>query len=93
MKRFAGGLCLHWTIDNQTHVTRVTLDFRIIVGSLFHGVTSSTGNPYNTNNYYMSCRKDPVTGTWEREGPLIKPNARMGFPWTVKDWDKFWANQ
>jgi hypothetical protein len=27
--------------------------------------------------------------SWLREGPLNPPDARNGFPWTVKDWDKF----
>ena len=31
----------------------------------------------NGTNYY-----------WDRVGPLHRPDARMGFPWTVKNWQK-----
>ena len=27
-------------------------------------------------------------GGWQRFEPLPRPDARFGFPWTVKDWDK-----
>ncbi|KAL7570532.1 hypothetical protein ACA910_004306 [Epithemia clementina (nom. ined.)] len=93
MKRFAGGLCLHWTTDNQTDETRVTLDFRIIVGSIYdaetsirHGVQDNYGS-----DYFVCCRKETNDGTWQRKDPLPKPNARMGFPWTVKDWGKLFC--
>ena len=30
---------------------------------------------------------------WERDGPLLPPDARVGFPFTVKRWDKFLRQQ
>ena len=49
-----------------------------------------------TPGYYHVCHKHH-DGTWIRQaGGLERPDFRVGFPWTVKNWDKFWkktANQ
>lgn len=37
--------------------------------------------------YYLQCFKRGPGG-WQRCEPLPRPDARFGFPWTVKDWDK-----
>ena len=33
LKAFAGGACAHWTTENHTKSTRVSVDFRVIPGS------------------------------------------------------------
>ena len=48
------------------------------------------------DGYYSMCRKivrDDGIISWERSGPILTPDARIGFPWTVKDWDKFWRKK
>ena len=37
--------------------------------------------------YYLQCFPQPG-GFWRRHEPLPRPDARFGFPWTVKDWEK-----
>ena len=37
--------------------------------------------------YYLQCFPQPG-GFWRRPEPLPRPDARFGFPWTVKDWEK-----
>ena len=37
--------------------------------------------------YYIHCRRQ-TDGSWQRQQPLPRPDARFGFPWTVKDWEK-----
>ena len=51
--------------------------------------------------YYNHCSRkqhDDGSCTWEISNSktgasLPPPDARVGFPWTVKDWDKFWSKQ
>ena len=106
IKRFAGAICLHWTTDNKTDKTRVSLDFRIIPGPMFDALKCGGSHPggqidvyRRSDGYYTSCsRKQHGDGkcTWERmnnSGCLNQPDARVGFPWTVKDWDKFWRKK
>jgi hypothetical protein len=102
IKHFAGALCMHWTTENKTQQTRVSLDFRLIDGIHYENDTiqrRSADNGVNpnassyrqatwfTDGYYSVCSLND-NGTWEREGPLVPPDARMGFPWTVKKWNK-----
>lgn len=49
----------------------------------------------NTNENGHDSNESPKTSQqrWERTGPLFKPDARVGFPWTVSDWDKFLAKK
>lgn len=125
IKHFAGATCLHWTTDNMTDYTRVSLDFRVIVGSMFHELKDGSSQPggqidvyRKTSGYYSRCTKQTnesqdrlnntgsssssgsinddttediadMSSVWKRDGPLLRPDARVGFPWTVKDWDKF----
>jgi cytidyltransferase-like protein len=94
IKHFAGAVCAHWTPLNKTDRTRVSLDFRIIPDSLFRvladggSVRGGQRDVYRqTEGYYSSCRRCANGSSWEREGPLQKPDARTGFPWTVKGED------
>lgn len=103
VKQFAGAQCLHWTTDNKMDYTRVSLDFRLIPGPLFNGLKCGSSVPggqkdvyRESEGYYSRCRKEckeKNTTKWTREGPLLIPDARVGFPWTVKDWDKFRRKQ
>ena len=103
VKHFAGAICTHWTTDNTTDRTRVSLDFRLIAGSHFEAlkcggsVDGGQTDVYRQKEGYYSCcrrkRLDDGTYTWERDGPLRTPDARCGFPWTVKDWNKFRKKQ
>jgi len=84
--------------------TRVSLDFRLIPGPLFEKAKCGSGVPGGqkdvyraSEGYYSRCRKkcrDETSTTttitaWIREGPLLIPDPRVGFPFTVQDWDKF----
>lgn len=44
------------------------------------------------DGYYSCCQRHEISGgsvVWTREGPLLAPDERVGFPWTVKNWDKY----
>jgi hypothetical protein len=123
-KHFAGAICMHWTTNNTTEQTRVSLDFRLIDGRYYSpqvamtATTTESNNPNGSNHrpshqhtppiltdsYYSVCEKVIVnhnngldstpTTTWKkRDGPRLRPDARMGFPWTVKSWDKILNNR
>lgn len=87
VKHFAGGSNLHFTVENQTGRTRVSLDFRLIPGHLFDTVDCNDSQFVKKHGYYSKC-KLTTDGTWERVGGLLEPDGRVGFPWTVKDWSK-----
>ncbi len=94
---FAGALNLHWTTENLTEDTRVTFDFRMIDGKVFEELKDGghlEGGQKDvfreTPGYYHVCYKSE-TGEWIRENKeLESPDFRVGFPWTVKNWEKFW---
>lgn len=97
VKHFAGAICTHWTTENKTSLTRASLDFRLIAGPLFRALACGGAQPggqkdvyREKDGYYSSCRRvnDGDSSLWRREGELLKPDARVGFPWTVKKWDK-----
>lgn len=103
VKHFAGAMCLHWTTDNKMDYTRVSLDFRLIPAPFYHALKCGGSMPggqkdvyRETDGYYSRCiAKGRENGTvvWEREGPLLNPDARVGFPWTVVNWEKFWKKK
>eukprot|EP00934_Nitzschia_sp_Nitz4_P007742 Nitzschia sp. Nitz4//scaffold226_size53432//28383//30972//NITZ4_006701-RA/size53432-augustus-gene-0.62-mRNA-1//-1//CDS//3329542751//7732//frame0 len=103
IKHFAGATNLHWTCENLTGYTRVSLDFRLIPAPLYHAlqcggsVSGGQKDVYRgTDGYYSCCRaRKDENGqiVWERQGPLLQPDARMGFPWTVRNWDKIWKKK
>ena len=37
--------------------------------------------------YYQKCVLD-ADNKWQRVGPLLPPDARVGYPWTIKNWYK-----
>lgn len=88
---FHGGVCAHWTTENNTPHTRVSLDFRVIPGGRFISEEgwSPKDNFSNKEGYYSTCRKTEIAGTdgiflWKRQGELLEPDARCGFPFTNK---------
>ena len=103
LKHFAGAICLHWTTENKTELTRVSLDFRLIAGPMFDALNCGGKHQggqidvyRRTDGYYSRCRKEQMADgsvVWIREGPLLPPDSRIGFPWTVQDWDKFWRKK
>ena len=110
VKHFSGAMCTHWTAENKTGATRVSLDFRLIPGPMFHALKCGghlDGGQIDVYRqrpgYYSCCRRTSRNelvlsndnkcdgGKWEREGPMLVPDERVGFPWTVKNMDKFVA--
>jgi cytidyltransferase-like protein len=97
IKVFAGAICMHWTTENTTLHTRVSLDFRIIPGHLYDSLKCGGSQPLGQmdvyrqkEGYYAKCRRvvsSSGSEKWERDGSFVKPDARCGFPWTVKNWD------
>ena len=90
---FTGALSTHWTTDNNTDTTRVSLDFRIIPGSLYDALKCGGQIPGGKKDvyrikhgYYSSCCKTGVDGdvTWVRVDPVFSPlgDPRFGYPWT-----------
>jgi len=111
LELFAGAVNLHWTTENKTARTRVSLDFRLVDGRVFHALEcgghleGGQQDVYRaTPGYYHRCiRSQESHGdkpTWIRDencrsgtgknGELAPPDFRIGFPWTVKNWEKFW---
>ena len=95
VKQFAGATCLHWTPENMTDYTRVSLDFRLIAGSMYDALScggeikGGQVDVYRRSAGYYSCCRKGEDGTWEREGDLLTPDGRVGFPWTIKDWQQY----
>jgi cytidyltransferase-like protein len=87
VKHFAGASCLHWTTNNTSGYTRVSLDFRVVAGSIYNEL-SNHGGAYR-DGFYNCCRLGE-NGTWERVNEVMPPpDKRAGFPWTVADWDAY----
>lgn len=87
---FHGALSTHWTTDNNTDTTRVSLDFRIIPGSLYDSLKCGGSVPggkkdvYRAKNgYYDLCCKT-ADGAWIRQETMHSPlgDPRFGYPWT-----------
>ena len=103
VRLFAGALNLHWTTENLTEETRVTFDFRMIDARFFESLKDGghlEGGQKDvfraTPGYYHACCKTE-SGEWIRDtteqSGLEHPDYRVGFPWTVKNWELFWKKQ
>lgn len=89
VKHFAGATCLHWTTENTAGYTRASLDFRMVPGPVVHALDAGVGSHFRQRGSYSCCRRRS-RGVWQRvESALLPPDARVGFPWTVKDWDAY----
>ena len=82
----------------MTSGTRVSLDFRLILGPNYDALSCGGGLPGGQRDVYRSggffskyVRR--AGGEWGREGDLLPPDARTGFPWTVTDWAKWERKQ
>lgn len=93
VKHFAGAICVHFTPENKTNFTRVSLDFRLIPGPLFNALSKLGGKqPGGARDVYREkdgfysrgyCKIGGSETVWNRDGPLqTQPDARFGFPWT-----------
>jgi cytidyltransferase-like protein len=104
-KHFAGAICMHWTTENKTKSTRASLDFRLLEGHMYKAlkcggsVMNGKLDIYrNSPGYYSKCVKkqlDDASVVWERTDPMClePPDFRVGFPWTVRSWDRFWRKE
>ena len=91
---FAGATNLHWTTENKTSKTRVSLDVRVISSIDYHALKDGGDREggqidvYRRDpGYYQKCVLD-ADNKWQRVGPLLPPDARVGYPWTIKNWYK-----
>lgn len=75
---FHGALSNHFTPANTTATTRISIDFRVILGPLWEpGHDRFCSEP----GYFLEA--ELVDGLWERVNkvlPLPHPDGRMGFP-------------
>lgn len=91
-------MCLHWTTENTTESTRVSLDFRVISGSDYDALKcggSEKGGQKDvyrgTPGYYVPCALE--AGKWKVKEKISLPDFRVGFPWTVTNWEKLHQSQ
>lgn len=91
MKRFYGAQCSHFTSENTTQQTRISLDFRVIEEKYWQ---KDHDHYCSTPGYYSSCRfiEDSDAnenrnnfdfedqGEWILEDKLLAPDWRCGFP-------------
>ena len=91
VKRFAGAMNAHWTTENKTSTTRVSLDFRIILGEeMFSGlkcggsVKGGAIDVYRRDpGYYKACNiVESTASSTDVTDTFVQPDARVGFPWT-----------
>ena len=92
MQHFAGGMNTHWTTENMTARTRVSLDFRVIHGEWYDALVDGhdfggAKDVYRDKSkapYYSKCCLRSSSAGWVREGELVPPDHRVGYPFTVK---------
>ena len=81
LKTFYGVYCSHFTAENTTDVTRVSLDFRMLPGSCYEEAVELQPRDFRVGEYYSSCARNPVTGRFEM-ATRGAPYWRHGFPHT-----------
>lgn len=95
---FDGGRCLHFTLENTTNITRVSIDFRIAIyrdsvdngGLCSHELladrfSSSGPGYYNETSIADGVSTSSLPGNRlanNRRTTLLDPDARVGFPFT-----------
>ena len=68
-------MCIHFTPENLSNYTRVSLDLRVIPGVMWiEGHDQFTKTP----GYYAKCYKE-TTSHWKCDD-LPEPDWRIGFP-------------
>jgi hypothetical protein len=102
VKQFNGGSCLHFTPRNTTSLTRVSLDVRLIPGDRFESMRCCGSDGefldsllHDEPGYYSRCSRNEDDGVWTLDEPagFPKPDYRMGFPWTIQNWDRYEKKQ
>jgi hypothetical protein len=95
--QFPGATCLHWTPENTTTGTRVSLDLRIVTGHQVRQVPLDARYEQGFFSVLRWATETTADGEWIREveGDQngIVPDGRMGVPWTVTDWDQYHARR
>lgn len=83
--------CLHFTSENTTAATRVSLDLRVIVDALWDpAAAASAGDRFagGRPGYYVRYERgaEAAAAAWVRSdagaGPLPEPDERFGYPFT-----------
>ena len=83
IKRFYGALCSHFTPENTTCITRISLDFRVIVGCMWdqdHDQFTKTPGYYTAAQKKIRTRKEEKEIrhiTWERIEAMRMPDYRV----------------
>ncbi len=76
VKRFWGSCCLHFTSENTTDASRVSLDFRVLPMQFF----DPQHDQYTKRPGYYVHAKLGDNGKWERMQELCDTDNRNGFP-------------
>ena len=80
VKRFYGALCIHFTPENTTSHTRVSLDFRAVPGSCWN----VDHDQFTRKSGYYNCYYKENSSWIRQEKVLNMPDYRVGFPFTNK---------
>lgn len=84
VQRFHGSVCGHFTPENTTSATRVSLDFRVLPGCVYESLHDQY---ISEPGYYVKSQKN-ASGEWVREHHdqcLVEDvDWRCGFPFTNK---------
>lgn len=71
--RFYGACCTHFSVENTTNETRISLDFRVIPGNIYD---KNHDHFSQTNGYYSKCVKQS-NNEWI-SGDIMEPDYRVG---------------
>ena len=62
LQTFYGVYCNHFTAENTTAVTRVSLDFRLVPGCCYEEDAALQPKDFLVGQYYSECRRCAETG-------------------------------
>lgn len=77
IKRFWGAQCSHFTVENHTAQTRISLDFRVVDCRYW---ISDHDQFTVTPGYYALASYSADTDSWSIIGEVGEPDYRVGFP-------------
>lgn len=85
IKRFHGSMCTHFTLENMTNKTRVSLDFRVIIDELWEANFSQySKDPGYYTKYIYSNNKWIRDTNNTGDDDFTTPDWRCGFPFSNK---------